>query len=97
MKDLVEIDVQMIASVRGWINYYGKFYRSGLYSTLQSLNFAIVRWAVRKYKRFKGSLKRGWMWLIRLYHKNPKTFYHWCRGIIPCYYKLKSVKIRRAV
>ena len=48
----------MIASVRGWINYYGKFYRSGLYSTLQSLNFAIVRWVVRKYKRFKGSLKR---------------------------------------
>ena len=32
----------MIASVRGWINYYGKFYRSELYSTLQSLNFAIA-------------------------------------------------------
>ena len=95
-KDLIEIDVQMIASVRGWINYYGKFNRDSLISTLQSLNHAIVRWAVRKYKRFKGSFKRGWMWLIRVYQKNPKVFYHWCHGIIPCYFKLKTVMIRRA-
>ena len=95
-KNLIEIDVQMIASVRGWLNYYGKFNRDSLISTLQALNHALVRWAFRKYKRFKGSIKRGWMWLIRVYQKNPKLFYHWCHGIIPCYFKLKPVKIRRA-
>jgi len=92
MKNLMEVDTQMIAPVRGWINYYGKFNRSRLISTLQSLNFAIVRWAVRRYKRFKGSLKRGWMWLMRMYAKNPKAFFHWGRGIIPCYYEAKSVR-----
>ena len=96
-KDLIEIDSQMHASVCGWINYYGKFNQDSLKLTLQSLNHAIVRWAVRKYRRFKGSHKRGWLWLIRIYRNNPKTFYHWCRGIIPCYYQLKPVKIRRAV
>ena len=96
-KDLIEVDTQMEASVRGWVNYYGKFCQSVMKSTLQALNHAIVRWAVRKYKRFKGSFKRGWQWLIRCYQANPKLFFHWCRGIIPCYFKLKPVKIRRAV
>jgi RNA-directed DNA polymerase len=96
-KDFIEIDTQMEASVRGWINYYGKFNRSLLTSTLQALNYAIVRWTVRKYTRFKGSIKRAWEWIIRRYAKNPKLFYHWSCGIVPCYYKLKPVKIRRAV
>jgi len=96
-KDFIEIDTQMEASVRGWLNYYGKFYPSNLKSTLQALNHAIVRWAVRKYKRFKGSFRRTWQWLIRRYQMNPKLFFHWRRGIIPCYYKLKPVQIRRAV
>jgi RNA-directed DNA polymerase len=96
-KKLIELDTEMIAPVRSWINYYGKFYESSLNSTLQALNYAIVRWANRKYKRFRGSFKRTWQWLMRCYLNNPKLFYHWCRGIIPCYYKLKPVKIRRAV
>ena len=96
-KDLKEIDAQMTASVRGWINYYGKFNRSCLIHTLQALNHAIVRWAIRKYKRLKSSLKRGWLWLIGIYQQNPKEFFHWCCGVTPCYFKLKPVKIRRAV
>ena len=95
-KDLIAVEVQMEASARGWINYYGKFYPSHLTCYLQTLNHAIVRWAVRRYKRLKGSLKRGWLWLMRLYQKSPKFFYHWCRGIAPRYFKLKPVKIRRA-
>ena len=94
---LVEIDTEMSSTVRGWINYYGKFYASSLKTTLQALNHAIVRWARRKYKRFKGSFKRVWQWLRRVYDENPKLFYHWSYGIAPSYYKLKPVKVRRAV
>jgi RNA-directed DNA polymerase len=95
-KKLIELDTEMEAPVRSWINYYGKFYESSLKSTLQALNYSIVRWANRKYKRFKGSFKQVWQWLIRCYQNNPKLFYHWYRGIIPSYYKLKPVMIRRA-
>ena len=91
-KNFIEMDIQMSSSVRGWMNYYGKFYPSSLKPTLQALNHSIVRWAVRRYKRFKGSYKRAWYWLIRRYIENPKMFYHWCCGIIPCYFKLKPVR-----
>jgi RNA-directed DNA polymerase len=94
--DLIKMSCQMEAATRGWVNYYGKFYSSSMKSALQSLNHAIVQWAIRKFKRFKGSLKKTKSWLIKLYNKEPKMFYHWCRGIIP-YFKLKPVKIRRAV
>jgi len=94
---LKDIDAEMAASVRGWLNYYGKFYPSLLKSTLQALNHAIVRWARRKYRRFKGSFKRAYQWLIRVYDKNPKLFYHWNCGIVPNFFKLKPVQVRRAV
>jgi RNA-directed DNA polymerase len=90
-KDLIDIDVEMEAPVRGRINYYGKFYLNNLKTYLQTLNHAVVRWARRKYKRLKGSLKKSWEWLIKVYRKTPKLFYHWQRGIIPQYFKLKSV------
>jgi RNA-directed DNA polymerase len=42
--------------VRGWINYYGRFYRSKLISLLRRIDEYLVRWATKKYKR----LRRGW-------------------------------------
>ena len=93
---LKELSKQMDASSRGWINYYGKYYPYNMKIVLQALNHAIVRWAVRRYKRFKGSIKRVWQWLIRCYQAKPGMFYHWRRGITPQYFKLKTVKIRRA-
>ena len=35
--------------IRGWINYYGRFYKSALYPTLRHLNDILVRWAMRKF------------------------------------------------
>jgi len=93
---LLDIETIIEPSIRGWINYYGKFYVSELKSTLQSVNHAIVRWAMRKYKRFNRSFKRAYKWLIGVYAKNPTFLYLWKQGITPCYFKLKPVKIRRA-
>ena len=31
--------------VRGWMNYYGRFYRSALYPLLQRINTYLMRWA----------------------------------------------------
>jgi RNA-directed DNA polymerase len=96
MKKVTELSIWMEASARGWINYYGKFHPINMKTVLQALNHAIVRWARRRYKRFKGSIKRAWLWLIGCYQEKPELFYHWRRGIIPQYFKLKPVKIRRA-
>ena len=37
--------------VRGWMAYYGKFYRTEPNSLLRRINAYLVRWARRKYKR----------------------------------------------
>ena len=62
--------------IRGWINYYGSFYRSKLSRIFQQLDFALVRWVKRKYKR-KGSLAKATEWLRRLTHRQPQLFAHW--------------------
>ena len=62
--------------IRGWINDYGSFYRSKLSMIFQQLDFALVRWAKRKYKR-KGSLAKARVWLRRLARRQPQLFAHW--------------------
>ncbi len=63
--------------VRGWINYYGRFYPSALVSSLNRINDYLVRWLVQKYKRFRGRWMRARDALgshARLY---PRLFAHW--------------------
>ena len=45
--------------VRGWIHYYGRYYKSALYPLLQRINEHLVRWACRKYKRFRRRPRRA--------------------------------------
>src|SRR6266852_5835461 len=52
--------------LRGWIQYYGRFYRSALCSVFRHLNDLLVRWAMRKYKRFRRHRRRAEHWLAGL-------------------------------
>ena len=52
--------------IRGWINYYGCFYKSALYPIFQTLNNILARWASRKYKRLRGRKRRAHLWLQRI-------------------------------
>lgn len=36
--------------LRGWIGYYGRFYRSALYPLLQRVNTYLLRWIRKKYR-----------------------------------------------
>jgi hypothetical protein len=49
--------------VRGWINYYGAFYRSMLYSLAARIDELLVRWAMQKFERLRGRPSRAWRWL----------------------------------
>jgi RNA-directed DNA polymerase len=63
--------------LRGWINYYGQFYRSRLAPILGQFDYALARWARRKYKRLKASQTRARAWVKRLALQNPGLFAHW--------------------
>jgi hypothetical protein len=44
--------------IRGWLLYYGRFYRSALYPPMRQLDRSLARWAERKYKKLRGHLRR---------------------------------------
>lgn len=63
--------------IRGWINYYGRYYKSALFPTLKCLERRLVRWATRKYKRLRHHRRRAAQWLRRIARKQPNLFAHW--------------------
>ena len=63
--------------LRGWINYYGSYYKSALYRVFQPLNNILVQWASRKYKRLRGNNQRASQWVQGIFHRQPKLFAHW--------------------
>ena len=69
--------------VRGWVNYYGRFYRSALTPVLRSLERSLVYWARRKYKRLSRHRRRAEHWLGRIARREPKLLVLWQIGIRP--------------
>lgn len=69
--------------LRGWINYYGRYYKSALYKVFNVLNRSLVRWAMGKYKRFKFHQRRATKWLRFIAKRQPELFAHWQIGIKP--------------
>ena len=69
--------------IRGWITYYGRYYKSALYPTLRYLNRCLARWAMAKYKRLKRHRRRAEHWIRRAFLRDPTLFAHWpvLRGV----------------
>ena len=63
--------------IRGWITYYGRFYKSELYSVLRQLNRCLVVWATRKFKQLRRHRRRAAYWLRRIALKEPNLYAHW--------------------
>ena len=69
--------------VQGWINYYGRFYKSELYRSLRPLNEHLARWATRKYKRLRRHRSRARDYLAIVAKREPNLFAHWRFGLRP--------------
>jgi RNA-directed DNA polymerase len=69
--------------IRGWINYYGKFYPSLLRVHLRYVDFALTKWARTKFKRLRRHKRRSTYWLGAIAEQNPKLFAHWEWGYKP--------------
>jgi RNA-directed DNA polymerase len=63
--------------IQGWINYYGKYYKSALYSVLRHVNQTLTKWACRTIKRFRRHKRRATHWLGEIAKKKPNLFAHW--------------------
>ena len=52
-KSLDDLARMFNAKIRGWINYYGRYYKSALYPTLRHIDRKLARWAHRKFKSLR--------------------------------------------
>jgi RNA-directed DNA polymerase len=82
-KSLTDLASMFNNIVQGWINYYGRFYKSMLYPLFQRLNRALVRWACRKYKRLRRRERKATLWLREIARREPNLFAHWRLGVRP--------------
>lgn len=67
--------------IRGWLRYYGRYYRSALYPTMRELDRDLALWAKRKYKKLRGHLRRATHWISRISRRAPALFGHWQMGV----------------
>jgi group II intron reverse transcriptase/maturase len=80
------LSIEEIASwinpvVRGWLQYYGAFYRSEMYRLVRHVNKALVRWATRKFRHLRGRKSQAIRLFERMATLKPRLFVHWEQGM----------------
>ncbi len=56
-KSLEDLAWMFNSKIQGWINDYGRYYKSAMYPTLRNLDRRLAQWATRKYKRMRSPAK----------------------------------------
>ena len=79
-KSLDDLSRMFNPKIRGWFQYYGRYYRSALYPLVQHLNRLLALWAKRKYKKLRGHHRRARHWVARISRRDPQLFAHWQMG-----------------
>lgn len=74
--------IEMIAEiinpiVRGWINYFGRYNAQAIRYSLDCVERRLVRWAMCKFKRFRGHRRMAEQWLSEVRKREPNMFAHW--------------------
>lgn len=82
-KSIADVSRMLNPVIRGWVNYYGKYYKSALYPILHQLNMSLIKWAMRKYKKLRRRQRRAYYWLGRIARTNLWLFAHWRFGAVP--------------
>jgi RNA-directed DNA polymerase len=82
-KTLTDLAQSINVIVQGWINYYGRFYRSELVRLLRRINDYLVRWARWKYKRLRRYPAKARRFLAAVFRRQPDLFAHWRFGARP--------------
>ncbi len=62
--------------IQGWMNYYGRFYKTALYPLLWRINGYLVRWLRKKYRRLRAFKKAHAAWK-RVTAQYPRFFAQW--------------------
>ena len=78
--ELEDLSEKFNPILRGWQNYYTRFYGSAMSPVWQHVNYYLVHWMMRKYKQLSGHKTRASRKLRLLAEENPNLFAHWKAG-----------------
>ena len=78
-KELEDIRRYSVARLRGWIEYFGLFGKSGIRNVLFHFDKRLTRWAMRKYKQLNRMMKAARK-ISETQKKHPWGFPHWQRS-----------------
>lgn len=81
-KSLDEVAEEFNPILQGWINYYCKYHRTAFLPISRHFNLSLIRWSMRKFKRFKRHKTKAGIFLAGLASENPTLFAHWKNGLI---------------
>jgi group II intron reverse transcriptase/maturase len=68
--------------LRGWKEYYGKYYPSAMVPVYAHANRTLAVWAMRKFKRFRNRRVPACRFIERIAKQRLKLFVHWEQGIL---------------
>ena len=67
--------------LRGWLNYYGRYHRTGMVPVMLHFNKTLVAWAMRKYKKLRGCKVKASLFIKKVQRERPDLFEHWKQGV----------------
>ena len=82
-KELSDLSNMFGPVLRGWAQYYSRFYSKALRPLWRQVNDYLVRGMRWKYKHLARGVTRAARALGRLASRAPRSFVHWEMGILP--------------
>ncbi len=76
-KSLEDLSKMFNPIARGWIQYYGKYYKSALFPLAEQINRHLVKWVTNKYKNFRRKQRRASHMLGKVARRKTNLFAHW--------------------
>ena len=86
LRNRTDLSLKQIANwynpiLQGWLGYYGRYYRSALYTVWRHFNKTLVAWVMRKYKHFQRRKTKAGIFIEKLMENHPNLFVHWRNGM----------------
>lgn len=69
--------------LRGWYQYYGRFYKSALKRLWLNVNDYLCRWVMRKHRKLNRHRVKSFEYLAKVAASNRNLFVHWQHGYVP--------------
>ena len=77
-----DLNIEEIANlynprIRGWYNYFGKFYPSKLSRIWKYFNMTLLLWARSKYKKIRTNKMKATEFIRKIQSEKQNLFFHW--------------------